>query len=173
MRASVIANSAIRARRLRPETLDRVAALKALTRAERDHSGSGAFIARVRHQCLAQKVSRISAPNATKTRNWRDPRTRIAAHQVTARERNVRETSAERREPVRLAYLYALSSAIVRDRSARIGLFQSVGALALGGHPDSALTAQFIRPRALGMALAHPAETDPAVRVDHETSLTG
>ena len=105
--------------------------------------------------------------------NWRDPRTRIAAHQVTARERNVRETSAERREPVRLAYLYALSSAIVRDRSARIGLFQSVGALALGGHPDSALTAQFIRPRALGMALAHPAETDPAVRVDHETSLTG
>jgi len=68
VRASVIANSAIRARRLRPETLDRVAALKALTRAERDHSGSGAFIARVRHQCLAQKVSRISAPNATKTR---------------------------------------------------------------------------------------------------------
>jgi hypothetical protein len=69
MRASVIANSAIRARRLRPETLDRVAALeKAVTRAARDHSGSGAFIARVRHQCLAQKVSRISAPNATKTR---------------------------------------------------------------------------------------------------------
>jgi hypothetical protein len=43
------------------------------------------------------------------------------------------------------------------------------------GHSCSALTSQILRPRTLRMVLAYPAnaETDFAVRVDHEASLTG
>jgi hypothetical protein len=43
------------------------------------------------------------------------------------------------------------------------------------GHSCSALTSQIFRPRTLRMVLAYPAnaETDFAVRVDHEASLTG
>jgi len=50
-----------------------------------------------------------------------------------------------------------------------------VSAKTFTGHSCSALTAQFIGPRALGMVLTDPAdaETDLAVRVDHETRLTG
>ena len=56
-----------------------------------------------------------------------------------------------------------------------VRLFEAVSANTFTGHSCSALTAQFIRPRSVGMVLAHPAdaETDLAVRVDHETSLTG
>jgi hypothetical protein len=56
-----------------------------------------------------------------------------------------------------------------------VSSIEAVSANTFTGHSCPALTAQFIRPRALGMVLAHPAnaETDLAVRVDHETSLTG
>ena len=45
----------------------------------------------------------------------------------------------------------------------------------LGRYPCPTLTAELLGPSAVRMALAHPAdaETDLAVGVDHETSLTG
>ena len=56
-----------------------------------------------------------------------------------------------------------------------VSSIEAVNTNTFTGHSCPALTAQFIRPRALGMVFAHPAnaETGPAVRVDHETSLTG
>ena len=72
-------------------------------------------------------------------------------------------------QPVRIQYRR------VTSKFFSVSSIEAVNTNTFTGHSCPALTAQFIRPRALGMVFAHPAnaETGPAVRVDHETSLTG
>ena len=72
-------------------------------------------------------------------------------------------------QPVRIQYRR------VTSKFFSVSSIEAVNTNTFTGHSCPALTAQFIRPRALGMVFAHPAnaETDLAVRIDHETSLTG